>query len=57
MLRPDARLVLVLMVLAILGTAIALFRQGALGWKGMTAVFIATLGLGSFLFWTLIPPG
>lgn len=52
----DSQIALLFMVVAILGTAIALFRQGALGVKGLVAVAVSTIGLGTFLFITLTPP-
>lgn len=49
----QSQITLAFMVLAILATAILLFRQGALGAKAMSIVFTVTLGLGGWLFWTL----
>lgn len=52
----QPQIVLILMVIAIVGTAVALFRQGMLGIKSLTAVAVATIGIGTFLIVTLTPP-
>lgn len=52
----DSQIALIIMVAAIVGTGIALFRQRMLGIKGLAAVIVATLGIGSFLVITLTAP-
>ncbi|MCR6630498.1 MAG: hypothetical protein NVV74_10840 [Magnetospirillum sp.] len=37
----------------VVATAALLMRQGALGWKGMALVTLATLAVATFMFTTL----
>lgn len=52
----DSQVALIFMVMAIVGTAIALFRQKMLGPKSLAAVMVSTIGIGAFLVITLTPP-
>jgi hypothetical protein len=52
----ETQIVMIVMVAAIVGTGIALYRQRVLPLSGLVAVAVATTGIGSFLFFTLAPP-
>lgn len=46
-----------IIVLLIIGTAILLFRQGALGVKSLIAVILSVGLIGGYIFLTLMPAG
>jgi hypothetical protein len=49
----ESQIALIVAAAAILVTAVALYRQGALPRAGLAAAIIATLGLAGFLVATL----
>lgn len=51
----ESQIAVMFAVLAILTTAGALFRLGALSGKALAVVVLSTTGLGTFLVWTLSP--
>jgi hypothetical protein len=52
----ESQITLIFATLAICGTAIALFRQKALGVKALAAVMVSTTGVAAFLYITLNGP-
>jgi hypothetical protein len=58
MLRPmtDPQITVLFAALAICGTAIALFRQKALGGMPLAVILLSTTGLAAFLITTLTAP-
>lgn len=48
----ERELTLVFLTVAILGTAVALYRQGALRKSGLVTAVVATLAVISFLIFT-----
>ena len=49
----DSQITVLFAVLAILGTALGMFRQRALPGKALAAVIVSTLIIGGFIFVTL----
>lgn len=52
----DSQVALLFAATAILVTAVAMFRQGAIGVKTLAAVLASTIGVTAFLFVTLTVP-
>lgn len=52
----DSQIALLFAATAIVVTAVAMFRQGAIGIKTLAAVSVSTIGLAAFLLVTLAVP-
>lgn len=52
----DSQVALMFAAIAIVVTAVAMFRQGAIGVKTLAAVSVSTIGLAAFLLITLAVP-
>lgn len=52
----ESQIALSFAAIAIVVMAVAMFRQGALGIKGLAGVGIATIGLAAFMLITLATP-
>lgn len=51
----DSQIALAIAATAIVVMAVAMYRQGALGIKGLAGVSVATIGLAAFMLITLAP--